>query len=98
MRIIHHMPRNEMRVEDIRRVLIAFINRMPKTYRKRTANASVVMDIIQSYTGQAGFSSCCDVCRRIGCDPDAYEFPKWGLEDIGGKYVEVDDGGGVSDG
>lgn len=82
---VHILPRNQMRAEDIRRVLVNFIARMPKTYRRRNANATVVRDIIQGGTGEAGFSSCCAVCEAIGCDPMAYEFPAWTLEEMGGR-------------
>lgn len=87
-RTIHYMPHNEMRIEDIRRVLCNFVRCMPKAYRRRTRNAKVVMDIIQDGTGQAGYTSCVKVCEKIGCDPDGYKFPKWGLKEIGGR-IEV---------
>lgn len=82
---VHILPRNQMRVEDIRRVLVNFIAMMPKAYRRRTANATVVHDIIQRGTGEAGFSSCCAVCEDIGCDPFGYAFPDWSLEEMGGR-------------
>lgn len=88
-RLIYYTARNEMRDEDIRRVLLNFIDCMPKAYRKRTRNARVVMDIIQRGTGQAGMTSCCEVCRRIGCDPDAYSFPNWEPEELGARFEEV---------
>lgn len=87
-RTIHYMPHNEMRIEDIRRVLLNFISFMPRTYRKGSTNAMVVMDIIQRGTGQSGFTSCIEVCRKIGCDPYAFKFPEWSLTEIGGS-VEV---------
>lgn len=79
------LPRNQMRVEDIRRVLVNFIRQMPRAYRRRNANATVVRDIILKGTGYAGFESCCTICEAIGCDPMAYEFPEWSLEDMGGR-------------
>lgn len=63
-RTIHYMPHNEMRIEDIRRVLRNFVSCMPKAYRRRTRNAKVVMDIIQDGTGQAGYTSCVKVCEK----------------------------------
>lgn len=93
MKTIYYMPTNEMCIEDIRRVLCNFERCMSKSYRRRTSNAEVVMDIIQHGTGQAGYTSCVKVCEKIGCDPDGYKFPKWGLEEIGGKIevIENDD-------
>lgn len=74
-----------MRVEDIRRVLVNYIRQMPRAYRRRNANATVVRDIILKGTGYAGFENCCTICEAIGCDPMAYEFPEWSLEDMGGR-------------
>ena len=76
-----------MTIHDMRRVLLNFISCKPKAYRRRTINASVVGDILQRRTGQGGFTSCIEICQFIGCDPYAYEFPDWGIEELGG-WVE----------
>lgn len=91
MKRIYYTARNMMRDEDIRRVLLNFVACMPKTYRRRRSNAYVVMDIIQNGTGQAGSTSCYDVCRRIGCDPDAYSFPNWSAEELGARIEDVEE-------
>ena len=82
---VQWFPQNEMRLEDMRRVLVNFIGMMPGSYRHRTANATVVRDIILHGTQDASIKSCCALCKAIGCDPFGYGFPEWTLEEMGGR-------------
>lgn len=61
--------KNLMTNDEVIRVLKNFLDCMPKTYRRRNDNASVVQDIILFRTRTAGRTSCKELCREIGIDP-----------------------------
>lgn len=55
------------------RILRNFIRMMPKTYRKRTMNRTVVRDILMAGTSTMGSNSCVGKCIELNIDPDGYE-------------------------
>jgi len=59
---------------DELRILNNYIHHMPKTYRQRNDNASIVHDILLSGTSTAGRTSCITKCRELGIDPYKHEF------------------------
>ena len=59
-----------MKKNDELRIVKNFLDNMPKTYRRRNANWSVVQDILMQGTRTAGHTSCCEKCRELGIAPD----------------------------
>lgn len=55
------------------RLLENFINKMPKTYRKRNCNWVIVKDLLQQGTSKGGRTSSIEKCLCLGIDPYSYE-------------------------
>ena len=49
---------------------------MPKAWRKRTSNVSVVRDFLMIHTSKGGRTSSYEMCEYLGVDGDAYTFLK----------------------
>lgn len=49
-------------------------NNMPKTWRQRTRNVSIVRDFLLAHTDKGGRTSSYDMCEYLGIDGDAYSF------------------------
>lgn len=58
-------------------ILSNFISNMPKIYRQRNVNSSVVRDILLRGTNHAGQGSCINECVALEIDPDGYDFVKY---------------------
>ena len=61
-----------MTKEEEIRILKNFIRMMPKTYRNRTMNRTIVRDIILNGTSTAGSTSCTKKCLDLGIDPTGF--------------------------
>jgi len=61
-----------MNSHDELRIVKNFIASMPKTYRKRTINRTIVRDILMRGTSTAGSTSCGMKCIELGIDPYTY--------------------------
>ena len=68
--------RSEMDKNDELRIVKNFLANMPKTYRRRNANWSVVRDILMQGTHTAGMTSSMHKCWALGIDPDGYTLDK----------------------
>jgi len=55
------------------RLLKNHIELMPKVYRKRNTNVSIVQEFLQLGTSQGGRSSSYQKCIELGIDPDGKE-------------------------
>lgn len=62
----------DMKSNEVR-ILKNFIENMPKVYRKRNMNFTIVRDILMAGTSTAGRTSCCKKCIELGIEPYSYE-------------------------
>lgn len=62
-----------MHSDDELRILNNYISSMPKVYRKRNDNATVVHDILLMGTSMAGRTSCIIKCGELGINPYSHE-------------------------
>ena len=68
------------RVNDIEiacdlQLLRNFVGMMPKTYRKRNSNMTIVGDLLLNGTDHSGSTSCHSKCYELGIRPHGYELP-----------------------
>lgn len=61
-----------MTKEEELRILKNFIGMMPKTYRNRTMNRTIIRDILLSRTNTAGSTSCTRKCLDLEIDPTGF--------------------------
>lgn len=54
------------------RIIKNFIAKMPKVYRKRNMNFTIVGDILTAMTSKDGMTSRCEKCKELGLDPYGY--------------------------
>ena len=52
-------------------ILRNVIDLLPKTYRKRTPNFKLVMDVLTYRTSHSGMTSAIQKCNELGIDPYA---------------------------
>ena len=65
----------EQQNHDYVRIIRNYLRHMPKTYRTRTPNYKVVMDILMAGTSTGGMTSSIAKCRELGIDPHGHEIP-----------------------
>jgi hypothetical protein len=65
-----------LKIADELKIVENFLYRMPKVYRKRHANHTVVRHILMAGTSTAGMTSCCIKCNELGIDPYGYNLEK----------------------
>lgn len=58
--------------KECKRILINFINNMPKVYRKRNQNWQIVRDILLMGTSKSGMTSSIEKCIELKIDPYKY--------------------------
>lgn len=54
------------------RLLEAYVNKLPKTYRKSNCNWVIAQEFLQYKTSKQGSTSSIEKCIDLGIDPDGY--------------------------
>ena len=50
-------------------ILRNVVDMLPKSYRKRTPNFKLVMDVLTYRTTHGGMTSAIQICKELGIDP-----------------------------